>query len=84
MHTNNVPGYDSLDDLVKEIGNLKYDKLASFLYKLSTELQRQSKNDKRRGRPQLSFLLYTASVPIYNSAKIMDRVWNICKPYMKV
>jgi len=83
-HPHTLPYHDGdLKELAQEIGNLQYDKLAEFLYHLESDLEKQSENDARKGRVQLSNTLREVHLNIQLAIKPLEKAWRICKPYMK-
>jgi hypothetical protein len=82
-HPDYVIGYKgSLEQLAKEVGNMSYDQVAKFLYKVSEDLERQAKADYKKGRKELSRELIAASTKIKIAGTRMDLAWKICEPYM--
>lgn len=80
-HPETVEGY-SLDELAIAIGNLQYDKTASFLEKLADDLKRQADADHSKGRVHLAKELYATAEKIYGAKEKMYAAWKICEPYM--
>ena len=77
----NYPG--TLKQLAEEIGDLRYDALASFLSLLADKIQSDGDKDHSRNRVQLAKQLYYCSSAL-NEAKIaIDKAWGISEPYMK-
>ncbi len=72
----------SRDELVTQLGDLKYDALAIFLEMLSKKLKNDSEADDGRGRQKLAGHLDMASRHIFEASLEIDKAWKICKPYM--
>lgn len=76
IHKDNIDKYNgSMDDLIEDIGNLKYDALSDFLMKLSEKIEKDGNADFKRKRFKLAKELKQASVHINNA-------WIISKPFM--
>jgi hypothetical protein len=82
-HPEKVRGFDSLDDLAREVGNLRYDSLAEFLGKLAQDIKQQAEADAKRGRPILSAALYQTADKIEDAKAYADKAWKISDHYMK-
>jgi hypothetical protein len=76
----NYPG--SMEELVEEIGNLKYDALARFLELLANKIETDGKKDEARNRIQLSGNLYMSAERLIESKVFIEKAWGICSPYM--
>jgi hypothetical protein len=72
----------TLDELASELGELRYDALAQFLYALSTKIEHDSKKDEQRGRRKLATALHECAEHLILSAKAIDQAWEICEPYV--
>jgi hypothetical protein len=84
QHPDHVIGWNgTMDELVQAVGNMRYDALGDFIYKLSQNIQEQSDADLKRGRPRLSKELYSASRKLIGADLYIGEAWEICKPYMK-
>jgi len=70
-------------DLVEDIGNLRYDALRDFLWKLKEKIERDGDADKARGREQLSGALYAASEFLDHAGECIQWAWEISEPHMK-
>jgi len=82
-HADSVERYPgTLAELAEELGNLRYDALASFLAALATKLEGDSLADAARGRKQLAVVLKIASSEIAEAAGSIEKAWTICKPHM--
>lgn len=83
-HPDYVEGWDnSLEDLAKAVGKMRYDKVAEFIHHLENELTEQGINDCSNKRMKLGYALIECSEKLYHSAIKMKRVWEICSPHMK-
>jgi len=75
-HKSVIEKYDgSTEQLVEDIGNLKYDSLSEFLKLLSEKIERDSKADAGRERFKLAKELESAS-------KHIGEAWRISEPFM--
>jgi len=84
IHKDKIDKYNgSMDELVEDIGNLKYDALADFLQKLSSKLDKDAQADLKRGRKKLSNKLLDAANNIELASLDIDEAWRISKPFMK-
>lgn len=77
----NYPG--SLDELAREVGNLRYDSVGSFLQSLGDDLMRQAEADRAKGRVILANNLELTAQEIYQARDNMNSAWNICKKHMQ-
>ena len=83
-HSLRVAGYDgTLQDLAKEVGNLRYDKIVEFLRALRNDLHEQALKDTSAGRTKLGATLERASVALYPTEQALGEAWHISEPYMK-
>jgi hypothetical protein len=83
-HLKTVKKYDgTLKELARDIANLRYDALATFLEELSTALSEDSISDKKRKRKRLSYCLSVASSDILCASYAIRNAWNICKKFIK-
>ena len=73
----------NLEDLARELGNLRYDYLNEFLEDLELDLRRQADKDKESGRVQLAERLYATADSLAVTRHKLDEAWKVCKPYMK-
>lgn len=71
----------SLAQLAGEVGDLRYDALASFLQALSAKLKSDGEADAGRGRRELA-ALHAASVSVSSAAADIEHAWSICAPRM--
>lgn len=72
----------TLAELAEELGNLRYDALASFLTELSAKIRRDSEQDATRGRKRLAAELRAASDSLSQAASAVERAWAVCEPHM--
>lgn len=83
-HPTAVEGYEgSLEELARAIGKMRYDKIAEVLKYLAEDLERQSEGDRAAGRAKLAAMLHEVSGQIGVAKEQMDKIWNLCEPYMK-
>ncbi len=84
-HTHTVKGYDgTLEELAQAIGALRYDAAAELFKHLEDEYTRQSKEDGNRGRRQLSGMLEHFAKQFRQLHFSLARIWELCKPYMRI
>ncbi len=84
IHKSDIENYNgSLQDLVEEIGNLKYDSLAEFLGLLSEKIRQDGDKDKNRGRLKLAKHLHDCANKLEESKVSINHAWRICEPYTK-
>jgi len=82
IHKDYVDYEGPLEQLVEEIGDLRYDTLEEFLEKLSVKLREDALADYNRGRVQLAYRLNTAHYFIAFAKEQIKEAWRISKPYM--
>jgi hypothetical protein len=82
IHKDYVNYEGSLDELVEEIGDLRYDVLEEFLNKLSNKLREDALTDCKRGRVQLAYHLNSAHYFTKFAKEQIKEAWRISKPYM--
>lgn len=75
MHLEQIDYPGGFDKLATDLGNLRYDALASFLQKLSEKIGKDSMADEGRERHHLAKQLAY-------SAKHIKNAWKICEPFM--
>ena len=84
QHPNHLTKYQgSIEELVSELGNLRYDNLVDFLNKMGDDLMRQAARDREKGRVQLVSQLEAAAQKLYEARDKMQCAWKISEPYMK-
>lgn len=84
-HLETIKKYDgTLKELARDLVNLRYDALATFLEELSTALAEDSVADEKRKRKRLSYCLSVASLDIQCAAYTIKDAWEICKKFIKV
>lgn len=75
-HPQSVHKYaGTMEELAKDVADLRYDALYDFLQQLSSKLAKDSQADLERGRLKLSEELRHAAYSVRNA-------WIICKPFM--
>jgi hypothetical protein len=83
QHANYVERYPGTHaELADELGNLRYDALATFLSALAAKLEVDSLQDAARGRKKLAAALHAASVEVADAAGAITKAWEICEPHM--
>jgi hypothetical protein len=82
-HPTEIINYNgTMEELARDIANLRYDSLSELLNKLASELSVDQKKDFNSERYQVSSLLYDLSVVINDGKKITDKLWKICKNFI--
>jgi hypothetical protein len=84
-HPDKVEKYNgTLQELAHDIVKMRYDKVTEFLTYFRDELIKEYESDKQKGRVKL----YSALEETINTMDLaknqMDKIWKICKPYMKL
>ena len=84
QHKTEVEKYNgSLEELARDLGNLRYDTLAEFLKNLSLKIKVDGEKDGGRGRNKLAKVLKNSSEKLEESAKDINEAWRISESYMK-
>ena len=79
-----VPEYLSdLEKVATDISDMPYDKVAEFFEHLEKKIYKDSIKDGDGGRIRLSLLLSRTSHQISIIKIQFERIWELCKPYMK-
>lgn len=81
-HRKDVHGETDMQHLAEEIGNLHYEVLAAFLYKLSRKLLDDAKKDFAADRKVLGKKLLDASLSTHDAHVHIYNAWVICQPHM--
>ena len=82
-HSQNVERYSgTLDELVEDIGNLRYDVLQEVLYGLADKIQSDADKDSEAGRGQLADRLYSAANILFDVGIQIEWAWKISEPHM--
>jgi hypothetical protein len=83
QHADRIERYPgALAELADELGDLRYDALASFLAALAEKFEDDSRQDSARGRKKLAAALHTASEGVSDAAAAIAKAWAICEPHM--
>lgn len=83
-HLLTVEGFEgTLDDLARVIGNMRYDKAKEFIELLADDFKKQADSDKSKGKVRLANQMYQVVEKLYEARDNMEKVWEICKPYME-
>jgi len=83
VHRENIERYPgSLSELASEIGDLRYDSLASFLRALAAKLTEDAAADEGRARPKLAAALRGGAADVAAAAADIDRAWALAAPHM--
>ena len=81
IHRDDIERYPgTLAELAEDLGNLRYDALASFLRELAGKLAADGKADAGRDRPRLAAALRDAGASVASAAADVERAWSICAP----
>ena len=84
IHREDVKSYPgTLNELAGELGDLRYDSLASFLEALAAKLEGDAQADEKRGRPQLASALQGAASAVGVAATEVEKAWKISAPFME-
>ena len=82
IHKSEVENYSgTMEELVKEIGDLRYDSFANFLNLLAIKIESDGKKDEECKRVKLSANLFKCAEKIKESKLFIDKAWVICEPY---
>ncbi len=82
-HPDKVVGFDgSIEDLARNVGNMRYDSVERFITALADDIERQADDDAKKGRTKLADVLYATAGRLYQARDEMSNSWKICKPYM--
>lgn len=82
-HKSEIEKYNgSLEELARDLGDLRYDALAEFLKNLSFKVKADGEKDGSRGRKKLAKALKNSSEKLKESAKDIDEARRISEPYM--
>lgn len=86
-HPKQVKGFESkaknpLKHLAKNVGNLHYESLTTFLVELANKIETDGFADIKRGRPKLGNHLLSAALGLINASSDIDEAWRISKPFM--
>ena len=85
QHKEIVEKYNgSFEELVEDIGNLRYDSLADFISLLSAKLSRDSEKDFDSGRKKLAHELHVAAYRISEAEQSIINAWEISAPYTNI
>ena len=82
-HKSDISYPGGFEQLVIDLGNLKYDSLQKFLDLLSVKIGEDSKADLERKRKRLSKTLRITSNLLKVSALQIKEAWKISEPHMK-
>ncbi|PCI21306.1 hypothetical protein COB64_00280 [Candidatus Wolfebacteria bacterium] len=83
QHKPEVEKYNgSPEELVKDLGDLRYDALSKFLKELSQKIKADGEKDAHRERTKLAHALKNSSEKLMESASYINEAWEISKPYM--
>ena len=83
-HPTTIDKYNgTLEELARDIADLRYDVMGDLLNHLAYEISIDQKKDFDNKRYQLSNGLYDLSACLNESQKICGKVWDICKRHME-
>jgi hypothetical protein len=82
-HPVNLPNYENLAELAKDIGEFRYDALEVFLGHLGNELEEQVAHDESHGRVKLVRSMRHVVESIQSAEESMHYSWRHCAPYMQ-
>lgn len=74
--------HKDLEDLITDLGDLRYDALAKFLRLLSAKIDSDAGKDEDKGRYQLAVSLRDAAGHVSAASDCIKIAWRICKPHM--
>ncbi|MCP4442968.1 MAG: hypothetical protein GY810_29020 [Aureispira sp.] len=84
VHTSEIKNYNgSTQELVEELGNLRYDALANILDLLAQKIEQDGQKDAERRRVKLASNLFAAAQNLNETKEAIEKAWDICEPYMK-
>jgi hypothetical protein len=67
------------EDLVNDIGNLRYDELSKLLFLLSNKIYEDGRKDYFNNREKLGLRLGSVAGDIHNIVRKLEDIWDICK-----
>lgn len=82
-HSKQVAGISDMKILAEAVGDLHYESLTEFLHHLSKKIDADAERDNRDGKEKTASALQYAGMSLFESALRMEKVWKICKPFMK-
>ena len=84
IHETTIKKYNgTLEELAKDIADLRYDALYELLTNISNNITQDSQKDLNRGRILLASNLVQAGGQITIGAISILKAWKICKKHMK-
>ncbi|TAE13194.1 MAG: hypothetical protein EAZ95_11495 [Bacteroidetes bacterium] len=82
IHLTEIDGFP-LEALAKDLGDLRYDALATFLQHFADKIALDADKDAERGRAKLAKHL-AQTVSLLREAKTeIEGAWKICEPFTK-
>lgn len=81
-HSKQVAGISDMEQLAIAVGDLHYQSLMNFLAHLSKKLEADALKDHEGGREKLASALQYAGMGVFESALRMEKVYELCKPFM--
>ena len=83
MHDISIAKYSgTIEELVEDVGNLRYDVLAKFLLDLGNKIMDDACADEKRGRSKLASNLFAADDSLAAASGMIGNAWAICEPHM--
>lgn len=81
-HKRDLNGQEDMKHLANDIASLHYESLTQLLYHLSKKIDEDSIKDYKAGREKLAAALQYAGMSLFESSLRMEKVFNVCKPFM--
>ena len=82
-HATSIKGFASLQDAAEEIGRMRYDALAEFLWHLMNEMQTQQMKDRNAKKLQLVDDTYPLIHALSDASAAADTMFDKYKHFMK-
>jgi hypothetical protein len=82
IHLTEIEGF-SLEALAKDLGDLRYDALATFLQHFADKMELDAGKDAERGRAKLAKQLAQTASLLREAKTEIDDAWKICEPFTK-
>jgi len=74
---------DSLENLAKSVGSMRYDSTRDFLDYLWIEMTKKAGGEYETNEKILAKKFYKVANRLNNTKRKMNLVWRVCEPYMK-
>lgn len=82
-HATSITGFDALKDAAQEIGKLRYDALAQFLFHLQIEMREQRDKDIEAEKTGLAFHSVPLISGLLKASDAASGLFHMYKKYMK-